>query len=153
MWAFDNLLVWCWYTLIILLRADECFQYCFSIAIRKHFLFRHYCSCSSADTKLSLPTPLQFNIYLLINGLHMHASNTLMCNPWLLLVLDMLCIVRALIDYIFPCACVCCNRSQMTSQRVKDKRIRDEVEGRVTVVLYTLPRLFWSITVHTHGKM
>ena len=45
------------------------------------------------------------------------------------------------------------NRSQMTSQRVKNKKVRHETKSSgVTVVLYTLWRLLWSITVHTHGK-
>ena len=63
--------------------------------------------------------------------------------------------------------CVCCtDRSQMIPddhrwsqmitddpQRVKNKKVRRETKSRgVTVVLYTLWRLLWSITVHTHGK-
>ena len=41
----------------------------------------------------------------------------------------------------------------MTSQRVKNKKVRHETKSSgVTVVLYTLWRLLWSITVHTHGK-
>ena len=51
--------------------------------------------------------------------------------------------------------CVCCtDRPQMTPQRVKNKKVRHETKSSgVTVVLYTLWRLLWSITVHTHGKM
>ena len=41
--------------------------------------------------------------------------------------------------------CVYCNRSQMTSQRVKKTK-----SSCVTIVLYTLWRLLWSITVATH---
>ena len=52
----------------------------------------------------------------------------------------------------FP-VCVYCNISQMTSQHVKNKKVRHETKSSgVTVVLYTLWRLVWSITVHTHGK-
>ena len=54
-----------------------------------------------------------------------------------------------------------CDRLQMMSQRVKNKKVRHETKSSgVTVVLYTLWRLLWSIyiyiplhTVHTHGKM
>ena len=43
---------------------------------------------------------------------------------------------------------VYCNRSQMTSQRVKEQKVRHETKlSSVTVVLYTLWRLLWSITV------
>ena len=43
------------------------------------------------------------------------------------------------------------NRSQMPSQCVKNKKVRHETKSSdVTVVLYTLWRLLWSITVHTH---
>ena len=53
-------------------------------------------------------------------------------------------------------ACVYCNRSQMTSQRVKNNshatRLR-LVSYFFQFVLYTLWRHLWSITVHTHGKM
>ena len=45
-------------------------------------------------------------------------------------------------------------RSEMTSQRVKNKKVQHETKSSgVTVVLYTLWRLLWSIAVHTHGKM
>ena len=42
----------------------------------------------------------------------------------------------------------------MMSQRVKNKKVRHKTKSSgVTVVLYTLWRLLWSITVHTHtGK-
>ena len=47
--------------------------------------------------------------------------------------------------------CVYCSRSQMTSQDVKNKNVRHETKSSgVTVVLYTLWRLLWSITVHTN---
>ena len=50
--------------------------------------------------------------------------------------------------------CVYCNRSQMTSQRVKNKKVRHETKlSGVNVILYTLWRLLRSITVHTHRKM
>ena len=50
--------------------------------------------------------------------------------------------------------CAYSNRSQMTSQRVKEKKGRHEMKSSgVTVVLYTLRRLLLSITVHTDGKM
>ena len=47
--------------------------------------------------------------------------------------------------------CVYCNRSQMTSQRVENKKVQHKTKSSgVTVVLYTLWRLLWSITVRTH---
>ena len=50
--------------------------------------------------------------------------------------------------------CVYCNRSQKTSQRVKNKKVRHETKSSgVTVVLYTLWHLLWSITVHTHTNL
>ena len=45
-------------------------------------------------------------------------------------------------------ACVYCNRSQKTSRRLKNK----SKSSGVTVVLYTLWRLLWSITVHMHTR-
>ena len=46
-------------------------------------------------------------------------------------------------------------RSQLTSLRVKNKKVRHETKSSgVIVVLYTLWRgLLWSITVHTHGNL
>ena len=42
-------------------------------------------------------------------------------------------------DYIFPCVRVYCNRSQMSSQRVKNKNVRHQTKSSgVTVVLHTL---------------
>ena len=41
----------------------------------------------------------------------------------------------------------------MTSQRVKNKKIRHETKlGDMTVVQYTLWRLLWSFKVHTHAQ-
>ena len=49
--------------------------------------------------------------------------------------------------------CVYYNGSQMTSQRVKNKKVRHETKSRgVSVVLYTLWRLLWSITVDMHTE-
>ena len=48
------------------------------------------------------------------------------------------CVVHSQIDNIFS-VCVYCNRSQMTSQRVKNKKVRHETKSSgMTVVLYTL---------------
>ena len=44
--------------------------------------------------------------------------------------------------------CVYCNRSQMTSAGKEQKKYKTKSSG-VTVVLYTLRRLLWSIAVHT----
>ena len=41
----------------------------------------------------------------------------------------------------------------MTSQHVKNKKVRHETKSSgVTVVLYTLWRLLWFITAHTHTE-
>ena len=37
------------------------------------------------------------------------------------------------------------------SQRVQNKKVRHETKSSGVTVLYTLWRLLWSITVHTHG--
>ena len=57
------------------------------------------------------------------------------------------------IDNIFS-VCVYWNRSQKTSQRVKNNSHTTRLR-LVTyfLVLYTLWRHLWSTTVHTHGKM
>ena len=49
---------------------------------------------------------------------------------------------------------VYCNRSQKTSQRVKNNSHTSRLRlVSYFFVLYTLRRHLWSITVHTHGKM
>ena len=55
---------------------------------------------------------------------------------------------------LFPCVCVCvyCNRSQKTSQRVKNSHTTRHLLVSDFSVLYTLWRHLWFITVHTHGK-
>ena len=52
------------------------------------------------------------------------------------------------------CVRLYCNRSQMTSWRVKNKKVRTR-RSRVPwlFVLHTLWRHLWSITVHKHKKM
>ena len=53
----------------------------------------------------------------------------------------------------FP-VCVYCNRSQKTSQRVKNNSHATRIRlVSYFFVLYTLWQHLWSITVHTHGKM
>ena len=51
------------------------------------------------------------------------------------------CVVHSQIDNIFS-VCVYCNRSQMTSQRVRNKEVRvvrhETKSSGMTVVLYTL---------------
>ena len=48
---------------------------------------------------------------------------------------------------------VYCNRSQTTLERVKNKKVRHKTKSSgATVILYTLWRLLWSITVHTHAR-
>ena len=56
-------------------------------------------------------------------------------------------------DYIFPRVCVYCNRSQKTSQRVKNNSHATRLcLVSYFLVLYTLWRHLWSITVHTHTR-
>ena len=58
------------------------------------------------------------------------------------------------IDYIFPCMHVYCNRSQKTSQRVKNSSHATRLHlVSHFFVLYKLWRHLWSITVHAHEKM
>ena len=56
------------------------------------------------------------------------------------------------IDYIFPC--VYCNRSQKTSQRVKNNSHATRLRlVPYFFVLYTLWRHLWSITAHTRKNV
>ena len=61
--------------------------------------------------------------------------------------------VLYLTNRLYFSVCLYC-KSQMTSQHVKNKKVRHETKSSgVTVVLYTLWHLLWSITVHTHTNL
>ena len=69
--------------------------------------------------------------------------------------MKLICLIRThpfLTKRQYFSVCVYCNRSQITSQRVKNKKVRHETKSSgVTVVLYTLWCLLWSIK-YTHTE-
>ena len=78
-------------------------------------------------------------------GVHRYCNDTV---RW-----TMIYLTNTPVDYIFTCVCTVIDH-RWCHVACKEQKVWDETKSSgVTVVLYMLWRLRWSIAVHTHGKM